>query len=300
MRWNKALNGLLIIFIVLNVALGWMNYNRFNRFYRISDERIETIKGILAQRQIQVKADLPTLFMPRSSIWIEPMQITTTLRDQLVNRVFGKEREGVTITNETSSEYGKNALIYRQEEAELAFYKTFLTYRNGAKQQEEGVLSQKQASKFAKAFVKQLNLEDYLKEVKIDYRSESYGMEVTYYEVYRGLPIFDSFVKMKISPQGVFEAEVRCLEVTDKVSLTKPLYPIDQVLFALQKPIEENKAYVIESVELGYRLNYTEGVHILSEEATPMYKITIEGLSDPIFVNAYTNTYEEILFISQV
>ena len=300
MRWNKALNGLLIIFIVLNVALGWMNYDRFNRFYRISDERIETIKGILAQREIQVKADLPTLFIPRSSIWIEPMQITTTLRDQLVNRVFGKEREGVTITNETSGEYGKNALIYRQEEAELAFYKTFLTYRNGAKQQEEGVLSQKQASKFAKAFVKQLNLEDYLKEVKIDYRSESYGMEVTYYEVYRGLPIFDSFVKMKISPQGVFEAEVRCLEVTDKVSLTKPLYPIDQVLFALQKPIEENKAYVIESVELGYRLNHTEGVHILSEEATPMYKITIEGLSDPIFVNAYTNTYEEILFISQV
>ena len=300
MRWNKALNGLLIIFIVLNVALGWMNYDRFNRFYRISDERIETIKGILAQREIQVKADLPTLFIPRSSIWIEPMQITTTLRDQLVNRVFGKEREGVTITNETSGEYGKNALIYRQEEAELAFYKTFLTYRNGAKQQEEGVLSQKQASKFAKAFVKQLNLEDYLKEVKIDYRSESYGMEVTYYEVYRGLPIFDSYVKMKISPKGVFEAEVRCLEVTDQVSLTKPLYPIDQVLFALQKPIGENKAYVIESVELGYRLSQTEGVHILSEEAVPMYKITIEGLSDPIFVNAYTNTYEEILFISQV
>ena len=300
MRWNKALNGLLIIFIVLNVALGWINYNRFNGSYKVSEERIQTIKGLLADRQIQVKADLPTLFIPRSSIWIEPMQITTTLRDDLVNRVFGKERVGVTITNEGSGEYGKNALIYRQEEAELAFYKTFITYANEAAREEKASLSMKHANKFAKAFIKQLNLEDDFKEVKIDYRSESYGMEVTYYEVYRGLPIFDSYVKMKISPKGVFEAEVRCLEVTDQVSLTKPLYPIDQVLFALQKPIGENEAYVIESVELGYRLSQTEGVHILSEEAVPMYKIIIQGLSDPIFVNAYTNTYEEILFISQV
>ena len=300
MRWNKALNFLLIIFICLNIALAWINYDRFNGSYKVSEERIQTIKSLLADRNIQVKADLPTLFIPRSSIWIEPIEISASLRDAIVNRLFGKERADVTITNEVSGDYGKNALIYSKGEAQLKFYKDHIGYRNEAAKSKETAVSIKQASKFAKDFIRQLDLADHLKEVKIDYRSESYGIAVTYYEVYRGLPIFDSYVKMKISPNGVFEAEVRCLEVTDKVSLTKPLYPIDQVLFALQNPIVENETYVIESVELGYRLDHSEGMHILSEEAVPVYKITIEGLSDPIFVNAYTNTYEKILFISQV
>lgn len=301
MRWNKALNYLLAIFIGVNSVLALVNYQRFIAVYSLSEDQIQTIVSILKDKRIEVEAKLPTLFVPRSSIWIEPIEISSSVRDQIVNHLFGEERAGMTITNESNGMgYGKNALVYSKEEAQLKFYKDRMYYTNGAAESKESDLGCRQALKLAKAFVKQLNLTDHFEEVKIDYRSESYGMSVTYYEVYKGLPIFDSYVKMKISPSGVFEAEVRCLEVTDKVGLVKPLYPIDQVLFALEESPVSNETYVIESVELGYRLDYSEGMHILSEEAMPMYKITIKGLSEPIFVNAYTNTYEEILFISQV
>lgn len=300
MRWDKALNYLIAIFLCLNILLAVVHYERYTTTYKVSEEQIDTVISILEKQAIEVKADLPISFAPRPSLWIEPIEVTTTLRDQLINSLLGEDRSRITITNESSTqEYGKNVLIYSMEEKQLKFYNDKITYSNAGIDKATNNLSYKEALKYAKAFIKQINMEEYFSEVKIDYRSESYGATVTYYKVYRGLPIFDSYVKMELLPGGIFEAEIKCLKITDKVGPMKPLYPIDQVLFGLQDLDLGDGGYTIEAVELGYRLDNAEGMHILSEEAVPMYKIKIKGLSAPVFVNAYTNTYEEILFISQ-
>ena len=301
MRWDKALNYLIAIFLCVNILLAVVHYERYITSYRVSDGRIDTVTSILRKQGIEVRANLPISFSPRPSLWMEPIEITTTLRDQMVTHLLGEDRSRITITNESGKgEYGKAALIYSMEEEQLKFYKDKITYSNQEAYEDTNSLSYKEALKYAKAFVNRLNLDGHFEEVKIDYISESHGATVTYYEVYKGLPIFSSYVKMKVSPKGVIEAEVKCLKITDKVGPIKPLYPIDQVLFGLQDLDLGDEGYIIESVELGYRFNHAEGMHILSEEAVPMYKIKIKGLGMPVFVNAYTNTYEEILFISQV
>ena len=300
MRWDRALNLLIGIFLCVNLALAWINYEKFIKTYEVSDERIKTIVSILDKENIKIEGKLPTVFSPKSSIWIEPIEITSTIRDGLVERILGEERSLITITKDGEDvQYGRNALVYSKGEEELRFYKENILYLNKAIEKEKGKLTEKEALKYTKKFVERLNLEEYLKDAKIEVISESYGWDVTYYKVYKGLPVFDSFVKVKVSEAGVFEAEIKCIVITDKVGRLKPLYPIDDVLFGLQELKLEQSQKVVESVELGYRLDHTEGMHILAEEAVPMYKIQIKGLATPIFVNAYTNTYEEILFISQ-
>lgn len=300
MRWDKALNVLIGIFIFINITLAWINYEKLVKAYEVSDERVKTILSILEKENIKIEGKLPTMFSPQSSIWIEPIEITSTMRDRLVENVLGKNRDLITITKDNQDiQYGRNTLVYGKGEEELRFYKESIVYTHKALEQTRGGLTEKEAFKYAKKFLERLKLEEYLKEVKIEAISESYGWDVTYYEVYKGLPIFDSFVKLKICEAGVFEAQLKCIEVTDKIGGLKPLYPIDDVLFGLQEINLKQDQIVVESVELGYRLDHTEGMQILAEEAVPMYKIQIKGLATPIFVNAYTNTYEEILFISQ-
>lgn len=300
MRWDKALNLLIAIFLCLNIILAWINYEKLVVTYQVSDERLDTITSILEKNNIKIDAKLPRVFSPKSSIWIEPVQITSSIRDGLVSRILGENRSLITITKDTyEARYGRNALIYTKDEEELKFSKERIIYHHKGFENAGKALSQKEALKLAKGFVEKLEVENYFQEVKIESRSESYGWDITYYEVYKGLPIFDSYIKLRVSDGGVFDAEVRCLVITDKVGGLKPLYPIDEVLFGLQELNLDQTERIVESVELGYRLDNIEGMHILAEEAVPMYKIQMKGLTTPIFVNAYTNTYEEILFISQ-
>lgn len=300
MRWDRALNLLIIIFLCINLALAWINYESLVVTYQVTDERIDTITSILKKNNIEVDTKLPKVFSPKSSIWIEPIEITSNMRDQVVTKVLGEDRTQITITKDAyDAKYGRNALVYNKGEEELKFYKERILYHNKGLENEVSTLNQKEALKIAKDFVERFKLENHFDNVKIESRSGSYGWDVTYYEVYKGLPVFDSFVKMRVSDAGVLSAELRCLVITDKVGQLKPLYPVDEVLFGLPEIDLDQTDYVVESVELGYRLDHTEGMHILAEEAVPMYKIQMRGLITPIFVNAYTNTYEEILFISQ-
>ncbi|MDA3733498.1 two-component system regulatory protein YycI [Niameybacter massiliensis] len=300
MRWDKALNLLIAIFLCLNIVLAWINYEKLVVTYQVSDDRLDTITSILKKNNIKVDAKLPRVFSPKSSIWLEPVQITSTIRDGVVSNVFGEDRSLITITKDAYDvKYGRNALVYSKQEEELKFSKERISYHHKGIENEGNALSEKEALKLAKRFVENLEMENYFQDVKIESRSESYGWDITYYEVYKGLPVFDSYIKLRVSEGGVFDAEVRCLVITDKVGQLKPLYPIDEVLFGLQELNLDQTERIVESVELGYRLDNIEGMHILAEEAVPMYKIQMRGLTTPIFVNAYTNTYEEILFISQ-
>ncbi len=47
MNGNKALNYLIVMFVVLNILLGFGNYNKFVGQYTISDSRIESILSLL-------------------------------------------------------------------------------------------------------------------------------------------------------------------------------------------------------------------------------------------------------------
>lgn len=290
MNWNKALNVLILIFIGVNVILAGANYEKNISIYKLSPKRIENVVKVFNEENITINAMLPTDFRPCKSLWTEPFQMTSEIRDQIVGSFFGKDKDRVMISQIASNmAYEKMKRVYKLDTKSLMFGENNLFYQDESIALKEGNLSKSEAEKMAKSFLRQIGQDKKFKNAKSEYRSESYGAVVTYYEVYEGIPLFDSFAVFQITPEGVatfYEQNVKVVESSSEVT---PLYPIDKVLYGLQDEEVFGETVTIEDISLGYGMENSEGMHILKEEAVPMYKIVLSGLDEPIFVNAYTN-----------
>ena len=295
MKWDKVLTYLMVMFVCVNVILGMANYNKNVRAYKLSETRIENITSILRKHNIALRTKLPTTFKPIASVLMLPVEITPTIRDQLTKNLLTDSKERLTITEEASGvPYEKATRVYRQGEKELKFRPNYIYYKDYSIQKGQGFVTENKAKKIAEAFLKLLDIPESGKKIKMEYISESYGASMTYYEVYDNLPIFGSYVHMKLTEEGVFEMVMHKNRIENVASSRKPIYAIDEVLFGLLDDLELGKSMVIDNIVLGYAISDSIEMHVLREEAVPMYKINIQGLDEPIFVNAYTNTVEEL------
>ncbi len=289
MEWNKALNALIIVFIGINSLLGIANYNKYVKVYRIDATAQESIVAILNNKGIIVEAALPETFKPVDTVWCEPLQLEVKAREQLVSRVLGSDSDAIKISKEAISEpYQQTALVYRKAEEALVVAGNYIAYTNNGIQKNDGTIGKEQAQTSAAEFFNKIKLEEMFQNVKITYKIESYGMSVTYYELYNQLPIFDSYIRIEVTPEGVVSAVMQGFRQIEKIGTIKPLQPIDQVLFDIEEQIERQPPFTISGIELGYSMNNKSGMHILEEEALPVYKLEIKGLIEPVFVNAYT------------
>ena len=289
MNWDKALNTLIIMFLVMNCLLGAGNYAKNVKAYRVSEENITNIKSILKDKGIVFECEVPRSFKPREALWIEPWEIDSKTRDELVKSVFGENTGDMIISKQESKEpYEQPTLVYNKGAEALSFQLNEVSYINQNITKEEGAMKKEEALKIADEFVKNFETKGKFKKVKIDYRIESYGALVTYYEVYNKLPIFDSYIRMEVTPKGIASAVIQGANVIGKIGAAKSLIPIDKVLFDIEEHIDERMPLTIENIQLGYSMKNRSGMLFLEEEAIPMYKIDVKGLSESIFVNAYT------------
>lgn len=283
------------MFLCVNIGLGLGNYNRSVRAYTLSDERIGNITSVLKDNDIIIKTKLPTDFRPVESIWVLPLEITPSTRDAIVRNLLGSQEEGITITKEISNRvYEEATRVYTKGEKRLKFGNSHIFYEDTSARPSQSFLTEGKAKDIAEDFIKSVDISKSTKKIKIEYKSESYGASLTYYEVYDKLPIFGSYMHLKMTEDGVFEASIHGNTVEDKTGNKKAIYPIDKVLFGFRDEININGPIIIDSIMLGYAMPNKVERHILREEAVPMYKINLQGLDEPIFVNAYTNTVEDL------
>ncbi len=292
MDGSRALNYLLAMFLILNICLGIGNYQKNIGAYQLEDERIEYIMDFLAEQNVSINTTLPKSFQPIQEIEVTPIEYGTVERDMLVEKVFGSDRENVVITQiSDEGPYENDVRVYQQNEQTLAFKINEVVFSDNAIEiNEASELTEKQALKYAELFNERIGFGKNGKKLKITYRNESFGASVTYYEVYNGLPIFGNYLRMEISDGGVFRGTMQKSEVGAKEVSKQPIYAVDQALFKLFSIIERtDRELIIEDIDLGYSRGQLTERHLLKEDAIPMYKILIEGISEPIYVNAYTN-----------
>ncbi|OOB77164.1 MAG: hypothetical protein BEN18_11260 [Epulopiscium sp. Nuni2H_MBin001] len=286
---SKALNWLLVIFIVLNISLGVGNYQKYITAYRLSDESVEQIIAFLKAGNIEVSDELPREYGAINTINIIPVNITLDLREYLVDSFFGPERLGVTITEILEdTAYDNKLRVYKRNNMSL----TFSTYQILFKDESIEInsqVSEREALKYAEAFYKLHGYNKLGKKVKIDYKKESYGASVTYYELYNNLPIFDSYLCMQITQDGVFSSLMQFSEVKEENNNRNEIYAVNQVLFKLHQIIEPTGITTITDIVFGYAREQIGNVFFFKEEAVPTYRITLEGVNTPLYVNAYTN-----------
>ncbi|ONI46908.1 hypothetical protein AN643_00970 [Candidatus Epulonipiscioides saccharophilum] len=290
MNDKQTINYLLIIFVVTNLLLGIGNYNKYIKNYTLNQERIKSITTFLAEDGIIIQGELPKDHSAKSSISLIPRLISTTIRDDIVNNFFGEKRKGVTITNiKDKSDYDSLKRVYKKDAETLTFSTYQVMYYNSdiAKEAEKN-LSEQKALAYAKEYYKKYPDDLLGKKVVIVYEPVSKGAIVAYYAIYRDIPIFDSYLYMEINDKGVYSSDMKLSEVIQRNANTKEIYAVDQVLFNLHQII--NKNTIIKNITLGYARENQEGTFFLTEEATPTYKIEIEGFNKPLFIDAYTNS----------
>lgn len=302
MNWNKALNLLIVMFIIVNAMLGVANYKKHIQAYKISNEQVEMITKLLEEKGITLDCSLPKSFKPVDSLWIEPIEIEleTKIRDHLIKTFLKSELPGVMITKDPNSSQEESRFIYKYDNKELRFVDNEVYYLDKNLTLEDTVIDEQQVLQVAEVFFEQLPMSESYKNVKIQHKIESYGAEVTYYEVYKGFPLFNSYVRMQVTPEGVYSAESKLVKKCEEREVARPLYPIHRVLFELIGSFDEiiskfgeYVAPIITNIELGYMIPHRDRKHLLEEEAVPMYKIELKGLEEPLFVNAYTNELKE-------
>ncbi len=267
------------------------NYQKYVTTYKLSDERVENIIAFLNSENIEVLEELPQSCSPISSIKIAPQNITLEYRESVVDSFFGKERTGVTITEFFEDvEYNNKLRVYKGGDKSLIFGMYKISFSDeGITVNTESNLSEKEALRYAANFYDLFGDDKLGKKVKIFYKKESYGADITYYELYNNLPVFDSYLYMKITDEGVFESTMQVSEVKEENSIRNDIYAVDQVLFKLHQIIKSTEVVTINNIVLGYGREQVGNAFLLKETAVPMYKVTIDNLNIPLFVNSYTN-----------
>ncbi|OON98886.1 MAG: hypothetical protein ATN35_03075 [Epulopiscium sp. Nele67-Bin004] len=291
MDGNKALNYLLIIFLMLNIFLGFGNYQKYIAMYRLSDDNINKIIDFLESENILIDTQLPKEYMPTNTIYITPIDIGFEDREFIVDAVFGSGREGVIITEQADgTSYNTKSRVYTRENKSLIFSTYQVEYKNDdIRVNYESNISEREAKKYAEDFFKIYGATFLEEKVKIEYKKESYGASITYYEVYNNLPVFDSYVYMAITDDGVFESTLQISDIKQENNDRLEIYAVTQVLFKLNESLDSSEMTTINEIMLGYAREQVKNAYFVKEKAIPMYKITTEGLNIPLFVNAYTN-----------
>ncbi|ONI37550.1 hypothetical protein AN639_03665 [Candidatus Epulonipiscium fishelsonii] len=292
MDGSRALNYLLIMFISLNLCLAIGNYNKYINPYYLNKDNLNYIVSFLEEKNIIIESSVPRFSLPVQKIETIPLEITSTFRTNLVSKIF-EDKENITITNSSSNTpYNQEIRIYHNNKIFLQFSSYQVEYLNTLLESDGNQnLSRNQALKYAENFIEKLDLEKNKKNLKIKYRKDSNKANVTYYEIYNNLLLFESCISMDISEKGVFRATIQTAEVVNEYPQKQPLYLIDEVLFKIQQilTINDTSPIVIKDIELGYMPKNLEEIYFLEQEAVPMYKIIVDGLEYPLFVNAYTN-----------
>lgn len=293
MNWGKILNRLIVVFIIVNVVLGIMNLERKVMNYTLSKERVASLQNVLTQRDIYVNTVLPKLFTPKTKASIQKIVMSAAIREEVSKAIFGKDLEGVSITTANISDStSEKKRIYKKENKLITFNEDTIFYRNQSVK--DAIVSLKKAEKTIQLFLKDIShpkSNGVTRNKHLVYEQKDGKTILTYYTIFEGYAVFDSYIRFTVGKDSVQSMDIHLGEVKllENKKTKQPIYPVDKVLFGLDDYLVTKTPIFITDIMLGYKMIGGESMDILEEELIPVYKITIQGLQEPVIVNAYTN-----------
>lgn len=290
MNGKKILNRLIVLFMAINVLLLICISLRKETQYKLSQTRINNITALLAEKQITLKEQLPEDFTPRAVATLSYTADHVTVRNDIVKAFFGNNLTDVNRSTENSKAYpGTKMYCFTKGQEQLAFDKENILYTNTSDGDLEGIGSRKEVKAMAETFIKRLGVGKLYKESHIDFKEEGNKLLVTYFPIFEGIPVFDLSIEMAIEGGQIKEAVINLGEVATAGESKQRIIPADLVLFGIEEYIPQESNMMIKEMTLGYKSLDKKGSNLWGKQIVPMYKIEVDGLEKPLFVNAYTN-----------
>ncbi|WP_069999242.1 two-component system regulatory protein YycI [Cellulosilyticum sp. I15G10I2] len=291
MNAGKVLTRLIQVFLAINILLLMMNVIRITTSYVLGRDRITNITSILSSRDISIDVPLPRVFIPQRKGAIIIPESTTEAREQIVKSLLSPNLEDILISTENSSNSNKKPnRIYTRNGTSITFAGDNITYRN-ANIRADQPIKLRAAKSMSWRFIHKAGLKKVFKNAFVEVISQEEETVLIYYPRFENIPIFDSYITFHIAKDGIIEAFMHMANIESLriINTRYTIYPIDIVLFGIEDNLDLEKPVRITNIVLGYHALNAEGMDILQQEIVPTYKISIDGLNEPLFVNAYTN-----------
>lgn len=289
MNWSRGKNRLIILFLSINILLGWANYRKDSTAYVLKDTQVEDIKTVLKENNIFVDAPIPKKYKPLPKLTVSPFQMNSTIREDFVNKFLGT-LDGVTISIESAkSPKEKPRRIYRKNKEIVSFEGENILYTH-EDHIATGNINTNEATKIAEKWLSQMNYSP--RKMHRQVVEESGVVYVIYYDKFNGIPIFDSYIKIKVTSLGVEEAEIHKVTLGEVMGEKQEIYSADQVFFYLVKLIAGDEPTHIKDIMMGYALENPKGTHLIAEKALPFYQVILED-GRVYYINAYNSEIRE-------
>ena len=295
MNWSRGKNRLIILFLCINLLLGWANYRKDATAYTLKDTQVEDIRIVLEQNNIFLDTSIPKKYKPLPKLTVFPYQINSSIREDFVRKLLGT-LEGAKVSIEAAQSPGeKPRRIYSREDEQVVFEGENILYYNSENniEHEMGVsdgLSTDQAIEVSKDWLIEMDYSPRKKHMQVV--EEPSNINIIYYDKYDGTPIFDSYIKFKITSLGVKEIEIHKVELGESAGGKQEIYSADQVFFYLMNLIDSDQPTHIKDIMIGYALENPKGTHLIAEKALPFYQIILEN-GKTYYINAYTSEIRE-------
>lgn len=289
MNAKKILNQLIRVFAAINVVLFIGNFMCRGNEYLLSQERITHITKLFERDGISITTELSRDFVPKYTANLVFLGSSVAVRDKVTKRFFDGEISKVKRSTERgNNQVNGKKLCYTLGDERLAFDGNELIYTNAAAGKKVGKLKEEQAKNLCKKLLSRISKNKVNENYNVHIIEEEDYLKVIYYPTLEGVPILDSYMTFDVYSDGVASANMFLAQVEIQGEEKKDIYSVDLVLFGMEDYFLENNYLQINKVSLCYKFAGDEE-NILGQQIIPVYKIEVDGLEEPLFVNAYSN-----------
>ncbi|NLK22104.1 MAG: hypothetical protein GX308_08535 [Epulopiscium sp.] len=288
MNWKKVKNVLIIIFLIINGILGYMNYQRKVQAFTLTSHQENNIKRLLYSNNIMLYTLLPQKYPSMKKLILEPKSVSGEEEKKILKLIFG-DVEDITVYLESISK-NRMQTVYSKGARKLSFSEGRIVYEEDINSKPKTIGSKEESKNLADKFLKSLGYQ--LSELEWDFKDEGNGQyKYLYYEVYKGNLIYDSYIEFVIKPQGIEKVDIYRMKPVRYIELSRSIYAPDEILFGFMNQVKRETnpgdIIIIQKVDIGYLIS-PKGEGVKEEEAIPHYRIT---LADGRYyhINAYNN-----------
>ncbi len=285
MEWKAVKNLLLVLLLIMNVVLGYFNYEQYQQNVLTSSQE-RAIYEVLSQNRIILYTDLLTKFSPMRKLSLSAPKYS---RDDMKQQFFADEESTITV------EFNKTIITSENKVLTMEGNKGELVFKNGTRESQKMTLNE--ARREAKEFIESLEkkgMGDFeignVQEVGEEYK-------VTFFQKYKGANVFANCFEIYVGETGISHIKLNYFVTEGFTGDKKDICFSDEALltflFEIEKEREETGVYetiTVQKMELGYDFQELEDLKVENvAKLVPCYRIYVLGREKPYIINAYTN-----------
>ena len=287
MEWERAKTIILIIFVLLNLALGGLRFADHRRYW-LTGEQERNIRIVLDQNNIQLYTDPIRRFTP-----MRPIEVGGFYYDEdfLLDLFFG----GASVDK---WEYDWGLVVFnsgdgRHMEKSNGFI-FFEIYENGEPIAEGDIVDRAFAQGLTGEFI-----ETHFPNFVIDIVFDAYdfygnhGIRRIYREIYQDIKVYTNFIEFFVTKRGITQIEMQYGRILGESQVPpRVIFPPDEVLLTFMqrfRHIAAESPIFINRMDMVYVMLYPSDEVGSVSPAIPFYRIFIEGSDFPLLINAFTN-----------